>query len=257
MAAYDPVFYALVHQGNPGDVAFYLQECAGAARILELGCGYGRLSLALAQTGSEVWGIDLHDGLLALAESRRSALDVAAAARVHLSHGDMRAIQIAGPFDFIIIPFSGLYCLDSDEDVLRCLSSARALLAPNGVLLFDSYAADGFHEECVPEDYAEDTLDHVALIAKEGVAYDVYERSSWDRVQQRLVATYVHVPDGEGETIEHDIAQRYLLSNQVAGLLTQAGFRIEHLWGSFDRGPFGPDSEALIVRARRAEPDVR
>lgn len=252
MAPYDPVLYALVHQGNPGDLALYLEECAGAARILELGCGYGRLSLPLAEAGSEVWGIDLHEGLLALAESRRSALDAKAAARVHLSHGDMRAIVLEGPFDFIIIPFSGLYCLESEGDVLRCLRSARALLAPDGILLFDGYAADGFHHECAPEDYPDDALDHVALIAKDGVSYEVYERSSWDRAQQRLVATYVHVPDGDGKPIEHAIDQRYLLSDQVRKLLSEAGFRLEHMWGSFERAGFDPESETLVVRARLA-----
>lgn len=254
MVVYDPVLYALVHQGNPGDVALYLEECAGAARILELGCGYGRLSLALAQEGSEVWGIDLHDGLLALAESRRATLDAKVAARVHLTHGDMRAIAVEGPFDFVIIPFSGLYCLDSDDDVLRCLQTARDLLTSDGVLLFDGYAADGFHEDCMPDDYPDDALEHVALIAKDGVSYDVYERSTWDRAQQRLLATYVHVPDGGGAQIEHVIAQRYLLSSQVVRLLSEAGFRVEHMWGAFDRSAFDAESEQLIVRARPASP---
>jgi SAM-dependent methyltransferase len=250
MAPYDPLFYALVHQGNPGDVALYLEQCAGASRVLELGCGYGRLSLALAQAGSEVWGIDVHHGLLALAESRRIAREAAVSARVHLVHGDMRAIPPMGTFDVIVIPFSGLYCLENDEDVLRCLRSARASLTADGVLLFDAYSADGFHEECAPEDYADDELEHVALIAKDGVAYDVYERSTWDRAQQRLVATYVHVPDGAGDPVEHAIAQRYLLSKQIPPLLSEAGFRVEQMWGSFDKGPYSQDSEMLIVRAR-------
>ena len=34
---YDPELYHLLHRGNPGDLRWYRQRCAGAQRILELG----------------------------------------------------------------------------------------------------------------------------------------------------------------------------------------------------------------------------
>ncbi len=251
MSTYDPLFYALVHQGTPGDLAFYLEACRGAARVLEMGCGYGRLSVPLVQAGAEVWGIDVHDGLLALAEQRLAELPAAQAARLHLLHADMRSPP-HGPFDRVIIPFSGLYCLQSDEDVLRCLRAARAALSDDGALIFDGYGADGFHEECVPDDYPDDELEHVALIAVGGVAYDVLERSTWDRHAQRLTATYVHVPADGGAPIEHAIAQRYLLSAQIDALLHEAGFVRRARFGSFDKQPYEADSDVIIVLAAPA-----
>ncbi len=249
-APYDPVLYALVHQGTPGDLELYLAACAGAKRVLELGSGYGRVSLALAEQGSSVWGVELDPGLLALAEARRAELPPEIARHVHFQRGDMRAPDVAGPFDRVIIPFSGLYCLQSDDEVVACLSAARALLTDEGALIFDGYAADGFHHECLPEDYPDDKLDHVALIAANGVVYDVYERSSWDRDAQRMVATYVHRPDGGGADIEHQIAQRYLLASQLEPLLTQSGLGLSELRGSFDGAAYDEDSEVMVVVAR-------
>ena len=40
--------YSLLHlNGFPGDTDFYRRECAGAARVLELGAGDGRIGAAL------------------------------------------------------------------------------------------------------------------------------------------------------------------------------------------------------------------
>jgi SAM-dependent methyltransferase len=51
--------YALVHRGNAGDVDFYVRACAGAARVLELGCGTGRVLRAVAEVAGHVTGLDL------------------------------------------------------------------------------------------------------------------------------------------------------------------------------------------------------
>jgi SAM-dependent methyltransferase len=247
----DPLFYALVHQGQPGDVALYARVCHGAQRVLELGCGYGRVSVPLAVAGAEVSGVDVHEGLLALAERRSRAEPGAVRARLTWLHGDMRDPPVQGLFDRVIIPFSGLYCLPDEADVLRCLRAARAHLREGGKLVFDGYAADGFHLDTAPEDHPDDQLDYVALIAVAGVAYDVYERSTWDRDAQRMVATYVHVPDGGApdDAIVYEIPQRYLLSGQVSPLLEAAGFRLDAMYGDFAGAPYDADSELMIVSA--------
>ena len=44
------------------DVAFYVDQCAAApGPVLELGCGTGRITLALVRAGNTVIGIDLWD----------------------------------------------------------------------------------------------------------------------------------------------------------------------------------------------------
>jgi hypothetical protein len=42
--------YSLLHLGGfAGDLAFYASHCADASRILELGCGDGRIGVALCR----------------------------------------------------------------------------------------------------------------------------------------------------------------------------------------------------------------
>src|SRR6188768_1681102 len=122
-AGYDAELYGLVHRGTPGDLAFYARVCAGARAVLELGCGYGRLLPALAGVVHSYVGLDCDAGLLRLARRERAALHE--------------------PFDRILIPHSGVFCLQSDADVLDCLRCVRAHLRDDGELVLDSYAADG------------------------------------------------------------------------------------------------------------------
>lgn len=251
---YDPLLYSLVHAGTPGDLSFYLARTAGAERVLELGVGYGRVMSVLARAGRHVTGIDLHRGLLALAEAEVAKLPWAARARTRLLHGDMtelpRLLAAEERFDAVIIPYSGLWCLLDDDAVRACLRGARSLMREGACLLLDAYAGDSFHDECVPQDQDDDQLDEVAVIVAGDKGYDVYEKSSWDRDKQRLLATYVYAATDGSAQHSFQIDQRYLLRAQLEGLLEESGFEVQEVWGDFEGCPYSDASDILALQAR-------
>jgi len=51
--------------------------------ILELGCGTGRITMALAEAGKRITGLDLSGRMLERAVKKRAALRVEARERVH------------------------------------------------------------------------------------------------------------------------------------------------------------------------------
>jgi len=255
---YDAELYALVHRGTPGDLSFYARACGGARAVLELGCGYGRLLPALADVAGSYVGLDCDAGLLRLARRARAALDEPARAKVKLRRGDMRAFRIPERFDRILIPHSGLFCLQRDADVLACLRCVRAHLQDGGELLLDSYAADGFHERSRPSDVSAETEEWLARVAMAAVEYDVYERSRWDRRRRHMTVTYRHVPVGGGRAREGVIDHRYLMSAQLRALLERAGFVVVEQSGGFRGQRLSRRSELMVVRARsRAAPRGR
>src|SRR5437867_6541830 len=84
-------------KGRLQDVAFY----RNAARdfgdpILELGCGTGRITMALAEAGKRITGLDLSGRMLERAVEKRAALRVEARERVHLVQGDMARFDLGG-----------------------------------------------------------------------------------------------------------------------------------------------------------------
>lgn len=88
-----------------GDVDIYAELLAARASVLELGCGTGRLSFALAERGHTVLGVDIAPAMLAQAIAKRAELDPAVARRVEFKRGDMTALDLRQTFDAVICPY--------------------------------------------------------------------------------------------------------------------------------------------------------
>ncbi len=251
MSHYDAELYALVHTGTPGDVEHYLRLARGGSRILELGSGSGRVLLPLAQAGYEVTGLELDEGMLALARERAARTAMRVQKRITLVAGDMARFELGARFDRIFAPFGSLYSLLDEHDLMSCLRSVRAHLEPGGIFAFDGYAADDFHAHAHPTDYPTDLLEPTAEIVHRRRRIRVLEKSSWDRARQRVDATYVYL-DRDGELVhEVTIRQRYLLSGQIEKLLQDAGLTLSAMYGDFGGAPFErATSRSLVVVAQ-------
>ena len=246
---YPARLYAAVHDGNPGDVAFYRERCRGARAILELGCGDARVLAGLAdlEGGPELVGVDIDAQLLERARARPGA------GTLELIHADMRelgATSLAGrSFDRVLLPHGSLYCLLDPSALAIALAQAAAHLAPGGQLILDAWAADGFHAESEPDDIDPTWLERVKIIELDGEAWEVLERSSWDKSAQRIDATYLHVRVGSTEAVEGVLRQRYVLADQLKAALGEAGFSAVELLGGFDGREYGPDADLMVACA--------
>ena len=101
---------------------------AGSARIADVGCGIGSLSVLLAQRGHQVSGIDLSGAMLSRAVSK------AAIAGVHVDFrkGDAADPPLAsGSFDVVL----ARHVLWLFQDLDTVLSNWLRLLAPKGRLI--------------------------------------------------------------------------------------------------------------------------
>src|SRR5690606_24072175 len=123
-------------------------------------------------------GVERDSGMRAMAERRLRSAPAAVQARVSFVDADMTSFSLGRTFDRVIIPFTGLYCLLSEEAVLQCFRCVAAHLGRDGAFVFDAYAADGFHAHSLPEDYPDDELEEVARIERDGVPLTVLERST-------------------------------------------------------------------------------
>lgn len=248
---YAAELYRLVHRGNSGDRSFYSRACRDAASVLELGCGYGRLISALVPRAGGYVGVELDAGMLRLARQARAGLSPAVAKRVALVRGDMCGFTLARRFDRVVIPHSGLFCLGTDAQVLACLRRVRAHLELDGELIFDTYSADAFHRDGDPEDEAEDRWEWLTRVGDAERAYDVFERTRWQRELQRMTVRYRYTPVGGGRSRLGVIEHRYLLREQMLALLRRAGFRVLGRHGDFRGGRLLKGSELVVVRAAR------
>jgi ubiquinone/menaquinone biosynthesis C-methylase UbiE len=104
------------------------------ANLLEIGCGTGRLTLALADCGFSITAIDRSAPML---EQLRNKMRPEQTIDVRLL--DARQINLDGPYDVILFSYSGFQYLLGESDIDRFCRQARGVLAPSGSLILDIF----------------------------------------------------------------------------------------------------------------------
>lgn len=122
--------------GNIGDtdLPFYRSLARTGDRVLEVGCGTGRILLPLAASGLDIVGLDRSLPMLKAARAK-----AAAGAGVRLVQGDMRRLPFSRAFDLVITPFSVVVYMTQDEDLAAFFRACHAVLRPGGRLAVDAF----------------------------------------------------------------------------------------------------------------------
>ncbi|MBI3158807.1 MAG: class I SAM-dependent methyltransferase [Chloroflexi bacterium] len=229
----------LHHAGYDEDLPYWLALARRHAnQALELGCGSGRVLLALARAGIAVFGIDNDPAALAIL--RRAAQP----ARPALLQADFTTLPLGGRFSFIFMPCNTYSTLDSAARN-RLLGRLRACLAPGGVFAasLPNPAALASLTESEPEE--EETFLHPRT------GNPVQLSSGWARAADELVITwhYDHLlPDGRVERLTAAVRHQPLTAQQLRAEMEAHGFRVI-LFGDFDGSDYAPDSPYLIFEA--------
>src|SRR5918912_1113576 len=107
----DPELYDLIVR--PGPCEPFYREIARrtGGPILELACGTGRLTLALARDGHEVVGLDASRAMLRAAHAKAEAEDV----EITLVQGDMRSFDLGRRFPLVIVCCNSLAHLTTNN----------------------------------------------------------------------------------------------------------------------------------------------
>lgn len=240
-----------VVKGRTQDVAFYRE----AAReygdpILELGCGTGRITMALAEAGKRITGLDLSERMLERAVQKRAALRVEARERLHLIQGDMTKFDLGEKFRLIIIPFRPMQHLLEVEQQIACLECVRKHLRPDGRLVLDVFQTDA--ERMHDPIHQRETLVTEYKTA-DGRNVRISERiAAFHRAEQRndveMIFSVEH-PGGRKERLVFAWPLRYFFRYEVEHLLARCGFRLGAEYGNFVRTPIRDDSPEMIFVA--------
>jgi SAM-dependent methyltransferase len=118
---------------EPAEVLLLARYREGfTGRVLDAGCGAGRLLGYLVQLGADVVGLDISAAMVERAREHFPDADL----RVG-DLADLRAV-VQGPFDVVLIS-DNLLDVFEDAERRRVLGEARELLGGEGVLIFSSH----------------------------------------------------------------------------------------------------------------------
>ncbi len=107
-----------------------LAEAAGEGRVLELGCGTGRVALHLARRGHELWAVDADPPLLAALEAQASREGLS----IQVVCADVRALGLDREFELIIAPMQLVQMLGGTAARRATLARAATHLSDGGRL---------------------------------------------------------------------------------------------------------------------------
>jgi SAM-dependent methyltransferase len=232
-----------------GDVAFYLRPAREAAGpVLELACGTGRIAVPLAVAGIDITGVDISDGMLAIAQRKRDALPETARARLMLHSGDMCALELDRRFGLIIVAFRSFQHLLTIDLQRRALAVMRRHLVPGGRvvlhlfdprldLLIEGAAAlprlsgiDPATQRHYTGEVLQARFDHLAQVRHDLWQYTEFSPS--------------------GETLEQpsrEMALRWTYRWELYHLLTLCGFMVDAEYSDFVGSPPAYGKELIIV----------
>lgn len=231
------VYDAECRWGRDDDFFLAAVEEVPASRVLDLGCGTGRLTVALAAEGHTVTGVDPAGASLQAAQAKPGA-DL-----VTWIQGRSDVLGRA-VFDTVVMTSHVAQFLVTDEEWRDTLADLARALVPGGRLIFDSrdLAARGW-ERWNPVDFRR------RVVLPDGRVAEIW--SEVTDVEDGAVSFAHHYLLPDGHDAVSTATLRFRSEAAVRRSLERAGFAVESVYGGWERQPVGSADGELVVTARR------
>lgn len=233
----DGRLYDRLFPGGEPAVDFYRAEAERqGGSVLELGCGTGRKLIPIASDGHPCTGLELSSDMLA--EARRKADERALA--VEWVQGDMRSFDLGRTFDLVFIAANSLLHLHEMPDLLRCLRSVRAHLAPGARFVFDVFNPNV--RLLADADGVRRTRDALSFVDPDRGDVRVEVAETYDAAAQVTRGTWHFSTDAEPDFVVAPLELRSIFPQELPLLLSLAGLRLVDRFGDWTGHPFTGDA---------------
>ncbi len=234
-AVYDDVFPL-----SPAQVAFVRGKLPPApCRIIDLGCSTGALARTLSADGYDVWGVDLSERMIAVAQSAPVADH---SSHVTFSVADMRdAVTYARDVGALLCLGNTLVHLHDQQDLSAFLQRCQRALRTAGVMIAQIVNYDRVLDQKIQQ--------LPTLAGKQGNRLD---RSYRER-DDGLIDFVTRLSTSTGSALDSEVRLYPLRRSELQHLLTRAGFHEVTFYGSYQGEEWSKETFHTICVAQRVE----
>jgi len=227
-------FYDLYVGSFAEDLDFYESHCESSDRIIEIGCGTGRVLRHLLKLGYRLVGVDVSQEMLERAREKLS--DWIDAGKLRLYLHDFSRERFNESFDRALVSFYTFnYVIDRPLEFLRNVYSS---LDDHGMILMDLY---------YPNSLRDRTIDGVwikkELVIDENPIKIRDRRHMADAVEHRQQVFLIN-----NREIRIDTDRRYYSPKEMKGLLEKTGFKEITLSRGYDLYGFAGILDGSVLK---------
>lgn len=200
------------------------------ARILDLGCGWGRHLVKLRERGFGVIGLERSRSL-----AEKAASNVPGA----IIRGDIRELPLKSEsFDAVACFYSSIFLFDEHEN-LQALKEVARVMKPGGTFFLET--SNPIYLRRLGQQTQRLALPDGSL---------VFEHADFDITSGRENGVR-KLTKKSGETIEGRFSVRYYAPGELEVMARRVGLKVERTCGDHDLGPFARGSRDLFVLFRK------
>lgn len=215
-----------------------LDELPEDARILDLACGTGQVTGALAEAGYDVIGIDGSRGMLAYARNN--------APGVEFVRADARSFSLEEPVDAVVCLFESLNHIMDEAELGRVFENVAEALVDDGVFLLDMNMAAAYDQTWRGTD---------GIIEPDHVLFTYNQADPETRAGISEVTLFRHA-HGAWRRQDLVLEHRWFDEETILRLLAEAGFETAAIYDAVeDLGLTGEEGRTFFkVHASAEEP---
>jgi len=244
-------FYDVIHPGLPGEAEFYVGQAVRArSRVLELGCGTGRLAIPMAMSGVHVVGIDNSKKMLDVCRENYAAVG-AVSGSLSLVQADMAEFALGARFGLVVMAYRTFMHLVTPLEQRACLTAIREHLHGDGLLMLNVWAPKP--SLIAPHvSVTERTTDFVGEYPgpRKGSTFAHYCSSAYEEFGQSIVESHLICELNKSGVIrrkvELSLHRAWTTAREMDNLVRLCGFEVEAVFGDFDCNPFSEKSSEMI-----------
>ena len=239
---YAPIMFDDARWAEAPDVAEALVKIAGLkknSKVLDAGCGVGRISVELAALGLDVTGIDIIQNELDAA--RESAL--AEGVPLKLINADLRTFISQEKYDCAVNLYTSFGYCDSIQEDIMILKNIYSSLKDGAYFIL----------ECTSRETAIMYFTPGEEFERAGYTVRTHfeVKGAWEGLLSRWDLYSLGAGKDSKPLISHEFVQRLYSAAELRDILVNIGFKEADVYGDFDYSPYNQNARTMVIVARK------